>query len=299
MGKTWIYIIRTSKGKMYNYYVGVTDRLRQRLYEHQVGSCNITQNDNYNHLCAIYEVVNTSNFTREYYENLIVKQLMYLSKNYWNCIRGGSWCQKSIKKPSEIEKIEKFPVCGCGFPKWYNKCPKQMVSWYSKNIDQGYYKCLDMCQDKYHQFCIFKIKCEFCNHFIPSNVSYYTLCEYCDDIYRKTDSFENFGWYIEKYKGQKLMCNHETKYYINVLNNCICVSCLLNIFRIYMSPSTILKDNFDDFLLYIDEENDFFLEKTEQLEKYTNLYELKEIYRWYLYGFEKQIKECKHRPKFL
>lgn len=305
--KTWIYVIRCLINKNYHYYVGVTNRLKTRLREHSEGiGSTITDKNKYTHLCALYEVINFEN-SREYYENLLVLQLMCLSKNNWKHIKGGSWCRENIEKPKNINTIDKFSVCNCGFPKW-DKCPKQMVAWYSKNIKPENYKCLDICENKYHHFNIFfETKCEFCNDNATEDAIYYKLCKSCYDTYLSIDGIEDLFGHIEKYqKKYMLICNHETKYFIEVFNNNICMGCFCNVFKKYPSPSVIFKENYDDYLEYIwefydknDVKKDFFLEKTEQLEKYSNLCETKEIYKWYLYSLEKEVKNCKVRPRFL
>lgn len=307
MGKTWLYVLRGFDKKVFYYYIGVTDRLRRRLYEHSVGrGSECTQTRKYTYLCALYEIKNVER-TREYYENLLVKQLMYLAQNNWNYIRGGSWCGNSIKKPLDIDKLDKFPVCKCGFPKWNNECPKQQVGWYTKTIGEEHIKCLDMCANKHHHFKPFSINCDFCDQYNPrEEVWPYILCQSCCDIYTSSDNFEELfaGKGIEKYNGKyskkcKLFCNHETKYFIDVFNYCICICCLFGILKKCVKASVFFGDTYDDFLEYIWDEKDFFLEKTEELEKYPTLYELKEVYRWYLYNLEKQVKDCKPRPRFL
>jgi hypothetical protein len=146
----WIYILKCSDDY---YYVGETNRLYRRFWEHQQGNggintsinipesivaiykvstlCNFFEYNNIvvNKICNIYfnrsdtllENFNNSDDNDEtdylFAENNITECLMLHNKNNWKKIRGGKYTRLDIEYIFPInEYIKNLPLCNCGLP---------------------------------------------------------------------------------------------------------------------------------------------------------------------------------------
>jgi len=119
--KHWVYVI-SNDAETY-FYVGVTQRLFKRLYEHSKSSGALaTKSYEYDKLVALYDAGYVDEITTEdrlRKEDLVTLQLMKLVPN-WYKVRGGRWTthgiSKQYKSPKETREVPMPVVCDCGFP---------------------------------------------------------------------------------------------------------------------------------------------------------------------------------------
>jgi hypothetical protein len=147
----WVYILKCQKK---HYYVGETERLYRRFWEHQGGNgglntstyapkeivaiykiptiCKFVDYDDIvtNNICNIYfdrrntllDEFNNSDDDEDEYDNLfaencITECLMLNNKDNYQKIRGGKYTRLDIKYAlPKNDYIKSLPICNCGFP---------------------------------------------------------------------------------------------------------------------------------------------------------------------------------------